>query len=98
METISVGVRDAKARLSKLLKRVQQGEEVLLKDRGRPIARIVPIESDRLDLPQRIRQLEDRGVIEPLQGKRHTRLPELIPDPEGLAQQFLQHDRDNEPG
>jgi len=39
----SAGVADLKARLSEYLARVKSGEEVLVTDRGRPIARLVPV-------------------------------------------------------
>jgi len=96
VETISVGIRDAKLHLSKLLKRVQQGEEVLLKDRGRPVARIVPIDTGSLVLSERIKRLEEQGVIEPKPKKHRKTLPSPIPVPGGIAQSFLQEDRDNE--
>lgn len=39
----SAGVADLKARLSEYLARVKSGEEVLVTDRGRPVARLVPV-------------------------------------------------------
>jgi prevent-host-death family protein len=39
----SAGVAQLKARLSEYLSRVKAGEEVLVTDRGRPIARLVPV-------------------------------------------------------
>jgi prevent-host-death family protein len=38
----SYNVAEAKAQLSEILKRVSEGEEVLLTRRGKPIARVVP--------------------------------------------------------
>jgi prevent-host-death family protein len=38
----SFNVADAKARLSEILERVAQGEEILLTRRGKPIARVLP--------------------------------------------------------
>jgi prevent-host-death family protein len=38
---MEVGVRELKARLSEFLGRVAAGEEVVVTDRGRPVARIV---------------------------------------------------------
>jgi len=38
----SYNVADAKARLSEILERVSEGEEILLMRRGKPVARIVP--------------------------------------------------------
>ncbi|MBX3332332.1 MAG: type II toxin-antitoxin system prevent-host-death family antitoxin [Nitrospira sp.] len=38
-----VGVRELKNRLSGYLKRVQGGEEIVVTERGRSVARIVPV-------------------------------------------------------
>jgi prevent-host-death family protein len=43
-----VGVRELKNRLSRYLKRVQDGEEVLVTQRGRSVARIVPVKTSNL--------------------------------------------------
>lgn len=40
---IEVGAFDAKTHLSSLLEKVSQGEEVLIRRRGVPIARLVPV-------------------------------------------------------
>jgi prevent-host-death family protein len=40
----SINVHDAKTNLSKLLKRVEAGEEVVIARAGKPIARILPIQ------------------------------------------------------
>lgn len=37
------GVRDAKAHLSRLLREVKSGREVVITEHGRPIARVTPI-------------------------------------------------------
>lgn len=41
---IEVGVHEAKTTLSKLLRRVQSGEEVTILRAGRPVARPVPVQ------------------------------------------------------
>jgi len=38
----SYNVAEAKTRLSEILERVSEGEEILLTRRGRPIARVIP--------------------------------------------------------
>lgn len=94
METISIGIRDAKLHFSKLLKRVQQGEEILLKDRGRPIAKIVPIDTQTLSLADRIQRLEQQGVIQPDSADSQSKpLPAPIPVAQVSVQQYLQEDR-----
>ena len=39
-------VREAKTQLSRLLKRVAEGEEVVIAKRGRPVAKLVPVRSE----------------------------------------------------
>ncbi len=43
-----VGVRELKDRLSGYLKRAQSGEEILVTERGRSVARIVPAKTSSL--------------------------------------------------
>jgi len=41
---IEVGAFEAKTHLSSLLERVSQGEEVLIRRRGEPVAKLVPVQ------------------------------------------------------
>jgi prevent-host-death family protein len=70
-------VTNAKARLSALLRRVSQGETILIQKHGRPIARLVPIATGG-DVPfeAELTRMEHDGVV---------RLPALPPDPELLT-------------
>jgi prevent-host-death family protein len=43
----SVSVYDAKTHLSRLLRRVRAGEDIVISDNGRPIARLVPVDAAR---------------------------------------------------
>ncbi len=40
----SVGIRELKAHLSRYMKEVKEGDEILVSERGRVIARLVPVE------------------------------------------------------
>jgi prevent-host-death family protein len=44
---MEVGVRDLRNNLSQYLDRVREGEELVVTDRGRAIARMVPIDGER---------------------------------------------------
>jgi len=44
----AVNVHEAKTRFSKLLKRVQLGEEIVIAKAGKPVARLVPFAERRL--------------------------------------------------
>ena len=79
--------------MSKILKRVKNGREVVITDRGRPIAKIVPLASENLPLEERIRRLEGQGFLRPLSKKSRRPLPPPLPAPKGAAQNFLQEDR-----
>jgi len=93
MQTTSVGIREAKIHLSKLLNLVKQGREVIVTDRGRPVGKITPIGMESLPLPARIKRLEAQGVVEPLSTRARRRLPPPIPLPQDMAQRFLAEDR-----
>ena len=95
MQFTSIGIRDAKIHLSKYLKMVQKGMEVIITDRGKPIGKIVPIHTSDLPLKDRIKRLEDQGLLEAISDKRLKTIPPPIPVPDGIAQKFLQQDRDN---
>jgi len=56
---IEVGVHEAKSSLSKLLRQVAAGEEVVILRGREPVARLVPVEGSRLRLLG-----EDAGVYE----------------------------------
>jgi len=55
----TVGVHEAKTHLSKLLKRVAAGEEIVILSSGQPVARLVPINT-----PRRRQLGTDRGRFE----------------------------------
>ena len=59
MEMIEVNVHEAKTHLSKLLRRVAAGEEIVIARAGKPIARLLPVHSEA---PRALGC--DRGVFE----------------------------------
>lgn len=54
-----VNVHEAKTQLSKLLRRVSAGEEIIIARSGRPVAKLIPVESE----PKRVFGL-DKGLFE----------------------------------
>jgi prevent-host-death family protein len=50
-----VNIQRAKTELSRIVARVEQGEEIVLARAGKPVARIVPIEQGRRREPGRLR-------------------------------------------
>jgi prevent-host-death family protein len=64
-----VNVHDAKTHFSRLITRVQSGEEIIIAKAGRPVARIVPLTGrtiERLPGTARGQILIDRSFFEPL--------------------------------
>ncbi|MGI8909539.1 MAG: type II toxin-antitoxin system Phd/YefM family antitoxin [Rubrobacteraceae bacterium] len=96
----SAGVAELKARLSEYLSRVKAGEEVLVTDRGRPVARLVPVGAgaypdDEVETA-RLRTMEREGLVRLGSGK----LPEGFfekerpADPEGLLREAALEERE----
>jgi len=61
----SVGIRDLKAHLSRYLRSVSGGEEIVVTDRGRPIARIVSEPRGKQTPGDRLKRLEEDGLLVP---------------------------------
>ncbi len=75
----TVNISDLKARLSAYIQRVRRGEEVLVCDRNKPVARIVPCCID--DYSEQERRLIARGVLVPPLKRRRSPVP--LPEPPG---------------
>ena len=60
MSNTTIGVRELKAQLSRTLRQVKAGETVIITERGKPIGRIVPMESS---LDDRMQELMAAGVL-----------------------------------
>lgn len=65
--TIKVKIAQLKDRLSEHLRAVEKGAEVIVTDRDRPIARIVPIDKPR----RKIRVLPPKGDFSVARAKRY---------------------------
>ncbi|HET7261678.1 MAG TPA: type II toxin-antitoxin system prevent-host-death family antitoxin [Casimicrobiaceae bacterium] len=76
-------ISQAKNRLSELLAGVKRGETVLILERERPIARIVPVEPSERDDDERLADLERRGIIRRAARPPRRTLPPPIDWPAG---------------
>ena len=99
----SVNVAKLKASLSAYLQKVKQGEEIVITERGKPVARILPITFPS-DMPK-----DERARLERLAAEGKVRLPLEWPteewwddflkmprpgDPEGLVLKALLEERE----
>lgn len=71
---IEVGVRELKNHLSRYLSQVQGGDEVIVTDRGRPVARLSAIDSPT----QRLERLIATGAVRPPKARGRRRPSERI--------------------
>lgn len=73
------GLREANRQFSRLMKAVRGGEEVLLTDRGRPLAVVKPIRGGN-ETESIIQRLETSGLLRPASRRRVLPLwtPRLI--------------------
>ncbi len=93
MYKFTVGLREAKANLSRLVKEAKRGTEIILTERGKPVAKLTPIKQESLSLEQRLIKLEQSGWLVPLQKNKSTKIPTPLPLSGQKAQELLQEDR-----
>lgn len=68
---MEVGIRELRNHLSRYLNRVRDGDEVVVTDRGRAIARVVPVDGERV-----LDRLIAEGIVAPArQPKRPAARP-----------------------
>src|SRR5947209_3669486 len=93
---MQVGIAELRARLSEYLSRVQAGEELIVADRGRPVARIVPARWQQTDDEDgRLLDLQRRGVLRLGQRALSARFwaPERPSDRAAGVRAALEHER-----
>lgn len=75
---MKLGLREANQQFSRAIKAVRAGKEVVLTERGRPIAVITPIkEKDALDVA--LQTMVDEGFLKPASRKGPTPAPRWRP-------------------
>jgi prevent-host-death family protein len=89
-------VSQLKASLSAYLSGVKKGEELLVTERGRPVARLVPAAQSET-MSDRVRRLERDGVVRPGTGRLPRILlePSPVDDAEGKLLRGLLEERRN---
>ena len=65
----TAAVSKLKASLSEYLSKVKAGEEVIVTDRGKPIAKIVPLKRSETAIPSHLLTLEKAGLARIGRGK-----------------------------
>lgn len=80
--TMRVGVRALRLGLSRYLAEVERGAEVLVTDRGRPVARLLPVQGSS---EERLASLVAAGEAEAASLAKDDWLPEPVQLPEGVS-------------
>ena len=88
----AVGIREARLNLSKLVKLVQGGAQIVITDRGRAVGKLVPIDAGESRLEERILQLRRQGSISPKPPL--SRIPTPLEHDGDAAQRLLHEDRE----
>jgi len=95
----TAAVSELKASLSAYLAIVKAGEEVLVSDRGKPVAKIVPLKPSDVETPAHLLALEQAGLV----SIGENRLPKDFwrrprpKDKKGLALNTLLQEREEAP-
>ena len=79
---------DAKAKFSEVIRRVRDGETVIVSYRGDPVAEIKPIEQPKTSLEDHLNDLEHRGELIRLRGPRKGFKP--LGRRQGALKRFLE--------
>ena len=91
----TVNIADLKTHLSAHIQRVREGEEVLVCDRNKPVAMLVPCRLEQQS--EREKELIARGVLVPPKKKRRPSAswPKPVGNiPEGVMDQIWEEERE----
>jgi prevent-host-death family protein len=89
-------VSELKASISEYLSKVKAGEEVVVTDRGKPVAKIVPLKRGDIEIPAHLLTLEKAGLARIGTGKLPTGFWDMPrpKDKKGLALNALLRERE----
>ena len=73
-EHMEVGIRELRNHLSRYLDEVRNGEEIVVTDRGRAVARLVPLSGER-----KIDRLIAEGRVTPAENRGPRTVPKPVP-------------------
>lgn len=94
----TAAVSELKASISEYLSKVKAGEEVLVTDRGKPVAKLIPLDRSETDVPTHLLMLEKAGLVRIGSGKIKAGFWEMPrpKDEKGLALKALLEEREEE--
>jgi len=90
---MKIGLREANLHFSRYIEHVRKGEQIVLTERGEPIALIKPVKSRAGSLERRLEVLETSGLLK-RSSKGGFRLPRAIRISGKALSEFVSTDRD----
>lgn len=83
---MEISVTDAKAQLTELVRRAEQGDDVVLTRHGQPAARLVPIKKppDRAARRKLIEEIQASAAVNATPGPCAARSQDFLYDEDGL--------------
>lgn len=87
MKKSYIGIREARINLSRLIRDVKNGMEIVITHRGTPVARLVAAEKAGLSLEKRLKNFQSCGLIE----SGPAAVNPVSTEPFELPQDFLEH-------
>jgi len=88
-----VGLREANICFAKYIKKVKGGKEILLTDRGKPVAIVSPFMRMEDPLEERLQMLEKRGILKRASAGK-LKLHTLIELPGRKISEIVQENRE----
>ena len=89
----TVNIAELKARLSAHIRYVRDGEEVLVCERNKPVARIIPCQME--EQAERAKELIARGILTPPRNKKPLSLPKPAGNiPDGVMDRIWREERE----
>ena len=67
---VSYSIYDAKAKFSEIIRLVRSGTIVAVTHDGELVAEIIPINKEKVSIEEHFKDLERRGILIPVKGKR----------------------------
>jgi prevent-host-death family protein len=90
---ISAGIKELKNNLSRYLSRVKKGEDILITERGKIVARIIQEDPKNTSMREALSPLITKGLITLPSQKIHREIPEPVEVPGKPVSEMAIEDR-----
>ncbi len=91
MSELRIGTRELRNKLSAYLRRIKNGETIIVTEHGKPIGQIIPIEAS---LQERMKALQAAGFLEWSGKKLEPRQPTIVNRGPKPASELISEGRD----